>query len=364
MVLKDRKIFNILSELRIVEREVDGSTNKALGYFKFDDQILGNLLNNYTKPLLLDTILGLGSEIGQLLYVHVDLMLARKDFYERRSKELFQDLGLTNPEYDRQYERKRALEKAVKELAGLPLSTGILKIARIEKTNDKQDYKVIFQKVKNVVAALDGPIAELPEFAADQTIINDYSKPKIETKDSGVLQAEQLVQHFHKSFHSVDNHSPQSKETSQALALCTQYGFDQAKHVIDFARAAANSSNYSPQTFGGILQYTSRAVAAFEARKKHEQKSQEVIERQAEQLREDAKEHARAERRLAALTPEQYQTRFVQAKAELFLQHPFMARQKDGSKIHEGAIRARMIRALESEPMDLLIPDSTTETGK
>ncbi len=150
VVLKDRKIFNILSELRIVEREVDGSTNKALGYFKFDDQILQNLLNNYTKPLLLDTILGIQSEIGQLLYVHVDLMLARKDFYERRSKELFQDLGLTNPEYERQYERKRKLEKALAELVGLPLSTGILKIARVEKTNDKQDYKVVFGQTGQV----------------------------------------------------------------------------------------------------------------------------------------------------------------------------------------------------------------------
>ena len=81
-------------------------------------------------------------------------MLARKDFYERRSKELFQDLGLNNPEYERQYERKRALEKAVKELVGTAISTGVLKVARIEKTNDKQDYKVVFQKATHAAVAL------------------------------------------------------------------------------------------------------------------------------------------------------------------------------------------------------------------
>lgn len=112
-VLRERTPFTILSQLKIVEKEIDGSVNRAVGYFQSDDGILKNLLANYTKPLFLDTILHLKSDIAQLLYVHVDLMLARKDAYERRTKELFLDLGLTNPEYNRQHERYRALKNAV-----------------------------------------------------------------------------------------------------------------------------------------------------------------------------------------------------------------------------------------------------------
>ena len=139
-VLRERTPFTILSDLKIVEREIDGTVNRAVGYFKFDDRILGNLLTNYTKPLLLDIILKIKSDIGQLLYVHVDLMLARKDAYERRTKDLFVDLGLNNSQYSRQYERYRALKKAVVELQGVRLSTGVLRVAGVEKTLDGLDY--------------------------------------------------------------------------------------------------------------------------------------------------------------------------------------------------------------------------------
>ncbi len=354
--------FQILNDLKIITRREDGHVTNQQGYFQFDKNIEVNLLANFTKPLLTEEFFKIQSEIAQLIYTHIDLVMFNKTRYERCTEELFFDLGLRGSSYRFKSNRKQKLVPALKELEGKDLNHGVLKSATLVETEDGSDYKIIFLKTSrrtiNQAESDQLPPEENP--VRDEVVINDYSK----VKDPVLAQAEQLLQHFYKLFHDVDNHYPQSKETSQALALCTQYGFDQAKHVIDFARAAANSSNYSPQTFGGILQYTSRAVAAFEARKKHEQKSQEVIERQAEQQRGDADERAKAERRLAALTPEQYQARFAQAKAELFLQHPFMARQKDGSKIHEGAIRARMIRALESEPMDLLIPDSTTKTGK
>ena len=356
VVLKDRRIFTILSELRLIEREVDGSTNKALGYFKFDDHILNNLLNNYTKPLLLDTILGINSEIGQLLYVHVDLMLARKDFYERRSKELFQDLGLNNPEYERQYERKRALEKAVKELVGTAISTGVLKVARIEKTNDKQDYKVVFQKATHAAVAL----AESTGETKDEIVINNYSK----SKDPAMVQAEQLVHHFHKSFHGVGEHAPQSKEIAQAISLITKHGLDQAKYVIEFARVAAETTNFKIQHFGAVLSYASRAISDLE-RQQHDQENRErVLQSQVEHHQKEETEYESGERRLAALTPEQYQARFEQAKADIIQHHPNMAKLlvgREGTKLHEGAIRASMIRQLNTEPMDVLvIPEPPT----
>ena len=34
-----------------------GHHNQALGYFQFDDHILNNLLDNYTKPFLLDVFI-------------------------------------------------------------------------------------------------------------------------------------------------------------------------------------------------------------------------------------------------------------------------------------------------------------------
>ena len=44
------------------------------------------------------------------------------------------------------YERRRALERAIKELEGLRLSNGILKYVTIQETKDRNDYKVLFSK--------------------------------------------------------------------------------------------------------------------------------------------------------------------------------------------------------------------------
>ena len=351
VVLRDRRPLTILSELRIIEREVDGTTNKALGYFKFDDQILSNLLANYTKPLLLDIILQIKSEIGQLLYVHVDLMLARKDCYERRSKELFQDLGLTNPEYNRPYERKRALEKAIKDLQGLPLSTGVLKSASVEKTNDRQDYKVVFQKTARSTA-LETEVAGIGEGERQaELIINDYSK----AKSPPLLEAEELVQHFHKIFHGVDAHSPQSKETGQALSLVSQHGLERARYVVDFAHRESVKTNYQVQHFGAVLNYTSRALADFDRYQQQQQHAEQVMHRQAEEAQREEEQRIRGEARLAALTPEQYRELFEKAKAELFDQYPKMAAifKAHPDRLEE-TIRVRMIRWLEAEPMDLV----------
>src|ERR1035441_7696498 len=171
-------------------------------------------------------MIDLKSDIGVLLYSHVDLMLARKDTYERRTKELFQDLGLTNPEYNRQYERYRALKKALAELQGVRLSTGVLKTAAIQKTVDGKDYKTIFKKTA---------AAEIELMAEDEQptalVIHHYAK----SADPATSQTQEVVRLFHRLVHHVESHEPQSKELGQALTLIGQYGFEKAKHVVEYA---------------------------------------------------------------------------------------------------------------------------------
>ena len=66
----------------------------------------------------------------------------------------------------------------------------------------------------------------------------------------------------------------------------------------------------------------------------------------------------RGEHRLAALTDKQALARFEKAKAELQTQNPFLARHwKDGSETYDKMIRARVIRALATECMDLMVID-------
>jgi hypothetical protein len=136
---------NILSVLELYKRERAADLQAGFA-FKFHDRLLSNLLNNHTKPLNLDVILSFKKELSILLYCHIDLVLADKERYERRTKELFEDLAIEGVKYKYPSARKQNLEPVLRELEGARLSTGILEEARLERTAERDDYKAIFVK--------------------------------------------------------------------------------------------------------------------------------------------------------------------------------------------------------------------------
>jgi hypothetical protein len=350
-VLVDRRPFTILGELRIVERRQDGAVNSSLGYFKFDDHILSNLQLNYTKPVCIEEFFKLKSEIAQLVYSHVDLMLFDKSRYERRTKELFDDLGLKNAEYTHMYERRRALDKAVKELRGIRLSKGSIKSATVEKTKDGKDYKVVF--VKTAAGESESLLEEsVPAELPPPVVINRYSGQP----DPLLLEAQKIVRHFHKVFHGVDTHAPQSKETAQALSLISQHGFGATQNVVDFAYDEAKKSNYPIQHFGAVLSYASRALAEADRRK---MQTRPARTEEAE-VHPEASRYSKGEQRLAAMSAEQYQCRYEKARAEVFREKPFLATTRTTrSGLVERTIRTRIVRELEGEPLNLMVFDPT-----
>jgi hypothetical protein len=87
--------------------------------------------------------------------------------------------------------------------------------------------------------------------------------PSPTADDALTTQAQALVQHFHQRFHGTADVAPSAKALTQASALIARYGLEQARHLVDFSYTAAQETDYRPQTFGGILQYTARARAAY-----------------------------------------------------------------------------------------------------
>ena len=144
--IEELEPFTILSKLKIFRRKKNKGAYHGVGYFQFDEHIITNLSNNHTKPLLFDTAISFKSEIAQLLYPHVDLVMADKYKYERRTKGVCGDLGLQGKMYAYLSGRKRAFEPALAEMEGKPLSTGVLVEATLVKTSDGKDYKVVFVK--------------------------------------------------------------------------------------------------------------------------------------------------------------------------------------------------------------------------
>lgn len=244
-------MFNILADLKIIKRRVDGHITREAGYFKFNDFILKNIFNNYSKPVLLEVVLSFKSEIAQLLYTHLDLMLARRSTYERKTRELFDDLGLDGKAYRNVSNRVQKLKPALEELTGVRLSTGFIVSATLEKTADGKDYKIVIVKDSQQQLTLTAEVDHEPEAAARPA-------PVQEPTNSVTTQARELVEHFYQRFHNT-THST-SKAINQAIALIAQHGIELARFIVDFAHREAGKTNYHPQTFGGILQYAPRAI--------------------------------------------------------------------------------------------------------
>lgn len=355
-VLRQRRPFTILGDLKIMERAENGAVNKALGYFRFDDHILRNLLANYTKPFLLQEFFKIKTDIGLLIYNHVDLMLANRSRYERCTRELFEDLGLKNADYAHMHKRKRAIDSPLKELVGLRISTGIITGAVVEKTADKRDYKIIITKssIKNEPDEAEVPQLDVRAPTTPKVVINHYQRPM----DASKLKARELVRYFYRTFHGVEQDDIPDKAVDQATVLIATHGEEKSRYIVDFAKVAAADTNFVVQHFGGILNYTARAAADFDRLQHDRSRMAERQQREEALLQREQQRRHKGERRLAALTPEQYQTRFEQAKKDLMEKYPHMARflnNREGTALHDGAIRARMIERLENEEMGLLV---------
>lgn len=290
--------FNILSELKIVKRKKDGIVKRELGYFRFNDFIIKNILANNTKPVLFQTVTSFKSEIAQLLYTHIDLIFGdgQTSIHARRTKELFDELGIIGKEYGYPSGRKRILERALKELFGKPLSSGgIIAAAVIEKTKDGKDYKVIFRK--GAAPKSDAAGAEAtPQTEGAEIPERDYrrsQKQPTPTEQKG----EELVRYFYKVFFGVEATTPRSKHRDLAAALIARYGWDVAAHVIDFAYQEAQRTKFQIATFGGVVQYVDRAATDYDRRQKErERQAQAEAEaserRQAERRQEEAEKRA------------------------------------------------------------------------
>ncbi|MDW7988378.1 MAG: hypothetical protein RMJ65_06740 [candidate division WOR-3 bacterium] len=144
--------FTVLSYLKIYEREYSTKTGKektrGYGAFKFADEILKSLVNDYTHPLRLDIVRDFKKhkDTAILLYVYLDRCLAFKEKYEINLEKLFEHLDLSQKQIRYPSDRKAKIMPVLKELENKPLSTGILSYCRIHKTEDGRGYKLVARK--------------------------------------------------------------------------------------------------------------------------------------------------------------------------------------------------------------------------
>lgn len=139
--------FRFLQDLLITKVRHTKKMELSTFRFHFNTQFVENLLNNSTKPLNLNEILQLNRETAVIAYSFIDLIMAKRNRWERRSLPfLREDLQIRSVRYDRPAHRKKELEAILQDLEGRELTTGILTDARLTKTKDGTDYKIVLQK--------------------------------------------------------------------------------------------------------------------------------------------------------------------------------------------------------------------------
>jgi hypothetical protein len=240
--------FRIIDRLRVVHRS-DSKTTKTDCEVQFHEITLANLRNFHTRPVLLDTVLSFESGVAQLLYRYADPLLFAVPKITRKSVGLFADLGLDAPSYRKKAERRRLLERALKELDGALLSDESVLRCSLGEAKDG-DILVSFEKTLTPKAKTAKPERQSPPMLPA-------------AKD----EADVLVRFFHHIFFNLRESqvSPGAKELTQARSLVKKHGLEAARHVVEFALVEAKRSNFVIASFGGILQYTDRALAALGA---------------------------------------------------------------------------------------------------
>jgi hypothetical protein len=281
--------FNIITDLKIITTKQGGHTTRAEGYFKLNDAIVANLERNHTKPVLLDVVLSFKSEVAQILYTQLDRILSRDiTSFEKRTKELFADLGLEGKEYVYQSARKRILERAINELQNAPLSNGAtIASVKLEKTADGKDYKLVAKRgrarAKNAtVAPRSSESQENPHSKEERP-----SESRIEAKTEGreaVQKGSDLLAYFQQVFFgaATPTTKPAQKHRDLADQIVASHGETVSRYIVDFAKAEAERTNYRIATFGAIANYVDRAVASYtldQAKLKKREERQRAEER-------------------------------------------------------------------------------------
>lgn len=286
--------FRILEKLKVIRTKQDGHTTRAEGYFKFNDEILANLERNYAKPVLLDVVLSFKSEVAQILYTQLDRILSRDiAIYEKRTKELFEDLGLEGKAYVHASKRKQILIPAIAELENAPLSNGLaIASVKLEKTADGKDFKIIARRGrarrKNATV----------EPRSDEGQENPHSKPerppesRVEPKTEPTeaeRQGDALIAYFQQVFFGADKPTtpPARKHRELAAAIVAQHGEQVSRYIVEFAKTEAEKSNFPIATFGAVANYVDRAVASYTLHqaevKRREAREREEAKRRAEE---------------------------------------------------------------------------------
>lgn len=268
----------------------------------FDPLIVSNLRAGYYKPILLKVTSEIKSEIGHLLYTKLDTQFSYYKKYEISTERFFKEHGLRGDGYKYPSNRKRLLEKAIKELLYKPTSSGAI-IQRYEfiRTASDKDWKLLTYSngkgIQNTAVIEINSTLEVPT-------VPEISKPAPQTVETPSEQSTQpslaqkviptdieaLLEYFDTTFHGGKRSSRSKSIIRKASSVIKDHGLPLGKYFVHYAYGKCQETKYKPATFNGISKYLKEALEehAREAR---------INQRQKEELQKIHEENKQADHR-------------------------------------------------------------------
>lgn len=142
---KNQRILDVFDYAKKSDR-ITGTTNTRC-IVRLSEHIRSNLRNKVTIPINFSARKKIKSSIAKSLYNRLDNILAQNSIYERTSKNLVQDLNITEGRYKYKSQRRVLLERLKKNLDKVEMSKpGQFLSVEIKETSDRKDWKCVFKK--------------------------------------------------------------------------------------------------------------------------------------------------------------------------------------------------------------------------
>lgn len=136
--------MNLVGEVTYFEREhaFDQERFARNHIVVLHQRVVANMLDGHVRPLNYEALRQIQSDASTRLYLLLDMYLAKKPKWERRSLGLIaDDLEYKGERYQERKHRKALLAKLVEELDGKELTNGRLEL-QINQTRDGKDWKL------------------------------------------------------------------------------------------------------------------------------------------------------------------------------------------------------------------------------
>ncbi|OAO03113.1 hypothetical protein A8B75_00955 [Sphingomonadales bacterium EhC05] len=161
---------------------------------RLNPDLVDNMLAGHVRPMNYVAFKKIGNDTTAVLYTCLDLYLHKKPKWERRAVALLSsDLALMGKRYEKRFNRHAKLKEFVRELDGVALFTGTLRLA-IEETADGKDWKLVARKEKTASPKRQRPIVksvtseEEAEMLADELIEMILRQPRSGKPNRAVIK--------------------------------------------------------------------------------------------------------------------------------------------------------------------------------